>query len=186
MPVLQRFIGLSIALFLGGIIVSAILRLVQYTLRVAPVRRTKPSGAAPGRARTGAAARPAPTRATQRLMRQQPQRRVRGKPKLQISSAQQPMPAIQGDRVINELYSDSPNRKISKNRIMEAVSKAAIDPDVSTIIDRIPDESYKKQELIDALNTQVRRRRVVTKIGLFGVGPTEEAQPQQQEKVKQA
>ena len=55
---------------------------------------------------------------------------------------------------------------------------------MSSFFSRVLEGSYRRQELIDALNTQVRRRRRVKAMGLFGTGPAEEeAQRQLQEKV---
>ncbi|MGI5835193.1 MAG: hypothetical protein ACOX87_01715 [Chloroflexota bacterium] len=178
---LQRLIGFSITLLFTGVIVSLIARFTQYLIGAVSVRRGEKAGA-PRRRRTTAAARPSTAKATREL---QPRRRVRAKTVRVTPSVQRPSPAVvQADRVINELYGDNPNRRISKNRIVDAVSAASIDPEVSSFFSRVPEGSYRRQELIDALNTQVRRRRRVKAMGLFGTGPAEEeAQRQLQEKV---
>lgn len=98
----------------------------------------------------------------------------------QPSSIEHPMPSlVNADRVIDELYGSNPNQKIPLDKIMDAESKASVVPDVITYFRRIPDKSYTKQELIDALNSCIKERHREPEVGLFGVGRAEQEARQQ-------
>ena len=88
-----------------------------------------------------------------------------------LKSVEHPMPSlVNADRVIDDLYGNNPNQKIPLEKIQDAEAKASVVPDVITYFRRIPDKSYTKQELIDALNAVVRERGREKEVGLFGVG----------------
>ena len=80
---------------------------------------------------------------------------------------------VEADLVIDDMYGDNPNQKIDKQPIFEAAAKAPIAPDVMTYFTHLPDQSFTKKELIDALNTQVKARQREAAVGLFGVGAAE-------------
>ncbi|MGH2457965.1 MAG: hypothetical protein ACRDIY_03765 [Chloroflexota bacterium] len=88
-----------------------------------------------------------------------------------LGSVEYPMPSlVNADRVIDELYGNNPNQQIPLDKIMEAEAKASVVPDVITYFRRIPEKSYTKPELIDALNKVVRERNREKEVGLFGIG----------------
>ncbi|HVC34906.1 MAG TPA: hypothetical protein VNL16_15450 [Chloroflexota bacterium] len=102
----------------------------------------------------------------------------------QLQSVEYPMPSlVNADRVIDELYGNNPNRKIPLDQICEAEAKASVAPDVITYFRHIPNTSYTKSELRDALNHLVKERGREKEVGLFGVGRAEhEAQQERHQK----
>jgi hypothetical protein len=80
---------------------------------------------------------------------------------------------VHANRVIDELYRDNPGKKIPKQKIYEAASKASIVPDLMTYFSHLPDREFTRQELIDQLNSEVRARGRADEVGLFGKGKAE-------------
>lgn len=102
-------------------------------------------------------------------------------------SVENPMPSlVHADRVINDVFGGDSNRKISREEIQQAASRAKIVPDVQYYFDHLPQGSYSKQELIDRMNAMIRERGREKEVGLFGVGNAEQEAGQSQRQHRQA